>query len=570
MARRTQSSRTLRALLVISLAGLFECQSDRTSESVSFPPTTRPIGKVISPDEDHRPRPTADLLAGLGCSTASIPDEYWLPPNTSASELPAEQVPISLESILQLALTDTSILRNLGGRLVSDPRSATGVFDPAITATDPNFGIEAALAQFDANLSASFNHANNDDVFNNSILGGGATEVVQDLTTSDLVLQKVGATGTQYRLRNNVVYDSNNNPFSAFPSSYSAFLEAQMRQGGSGSRISQYFLFQERLLTALNGVSRSNTPGVLQAESNLRRLLGLPQNDGRLIRPDDDPVMTETVYDWYSMVGQAMENRIELKQQAYQVRKRELELLASRNFTLPRLDAVAAFRNNGFGDDLTGGSGRFSSALKDMASGDHNEWELGMQLNIPIGFRQAYAGVRNDELKLMREKAILLEQQKQIIHELGSAVRQTNQTYASMQLAYNRVKAARDVVAAREAAFQADTVPLNFLLEGQRRLAEAEIEYYRSPNRFPAGQRSPQTPIRPTIGQSYDLPRRRRTVHRFRNASFPMAPLASVSAIRLPDSITQSTCRYRLTLNLDLFAQDPRHHRIFGLLIVAE
>ena len=102
-------------------------------------------------------------------------------------------------------------------------------YDPAIQATDPIFGVEAALAEFDANLSASINHANNDDVFNNSILGGGATEVVQDLTTANFAIQKNSAAGTAYTLRNNIVYDSNNNPTSTFPSSYTGFWEAEAR-----------------------------------------------------------------------------------------------------------------------------------------------------------------------------------------------------------------------------------------------------------------------------------------------------------------------------------------------------
>ena len=65
-----------------------------------------------------------------------------------------------------------------------------------------------------------------------------------------------------------------------------------------------------------------------------------------------------------------------------------------------------------------------------MASGEHNEWEMGLQLNVPIGFRQASSGVRNSELKLFRERAVLDEQEKQIIHDLGSAVRQTQQYHA--------------------------------------------------------------------------------------------------------------------------------------------
>ena len=502
--------------------------------------------------------------------------EYALPPLTSADELPPK-LNVTVDEVIQLALNNTKILRSLNAQILSNPRGAAGVFDPAINATDPIFGIEAALSAFDANLSASLNHANNDNVFNNSILGGGATEVVQDLTTANLLLQKTGATGTQYSLQSNLIYDSNDNIASTFPSSYSGFWEAQVRHPllqGNGvdfnriagpnatpgfrntsgvliSRINndisiaqfeqnlrefvnevitsywnlqiayrefdaskgardasletwntvkarfdndlpggeadkeaqareQYYSFEQQLITALNGEARNGRTGILQAEANLRRLIGLPQNDGRLLRPTDEPAATETIYDWGSLVNTALDRRVEVRQQLWQVKRRELELLASRNFLLPRLDAVATYRNNGFGDDLIGGGGRFSSALSDLASGDHNEWELGVQLNVPVGYRQASTGVRNAQLQLFRENAILDEQEKQIIHELGTAVRQSRQFEAAIDFAYNRVAAARDTVDSRQAAFEADTVPLDLLLESQSRLAQAETSYYQT------------------------------------------------------------------------------------------
>ncbi len=502
--------------------------------------------------------------------------EFSLPPLTSADALPPA-FNISLDEALQTALGNTSVLRSLGAQVLRNPQSTAAIQDPSINATDPIFGVEAALAQFDAQLAASLNHSNNDDVFNNSILGGGATEVVQDLSTADLSLSKTAATGTRYSVRSNVRYDNNDNPTSTFPSSYSSFWEAQARQpllqgrgldfnriagptarpgfrntsgvlisrvnhdisiaqfeqavrgfvdetlssywdlyfayrnfesakrardvsletwntvktlydndlpGGEADKEAQsreqYYIFQQQVITALNGDPRAGVVGVLQAEANLRRMLGMPQNDGRLLRPADEPIGAKAVYDWTALVNQSLDSRVELRQQMWRVKRTELELLASRNFMLPRLDAVATFRNNGFGDDLTGGSGRFSSAVKDMASGDHNEWEMGLQLNVPIGFRQAASGVRNSELKLFRERAVLDEQEKQIIHDLGTAVRQTQQYDAAVELAYNRLDASLDTAKSREVAFEADAVPLDLLLEAQRRVFEAQTAYHRA------------------------------------------------------------------------------------------
>ena len=110
--------------------------------------------------------------------------------------------------------------------------------------------------------------------------------------------------------------------------------------------------------------------------------------------------------------------------------------MAARNFTLPRLDAVATYRNNGFGDDLWGGgNGPFAAACDNAHDGDYDEWEFGLQMNVPLGYRQASAGVRNSELRLERERRVLEEQQKQILFELGNAIRRSDQSFASVQVA---------------------------------------------------------------------------------------------------------------------------------------
>ena len=53
--------------------------------------------------------------------------------------------------------------------------------------------------------------------------------------------------------------------------------EAQARE--------QLFELQGRLLAAINGDRQIGQVGILQAEADLRRLLNLPQSDGRLIVP---------------------------------------------------------------------------------------------------------------------------------------------------------------------------------------------------------------------------------------------------------------------------------------------
>ena len=50
----------------------------------------------------------------------------------------------------------------------------------------------------------------------------------------------------------------------------------------------------------------------------------------------------------------------------------------------------------------------------------------------------------------------------------------------AVELAYNRLDASVDTAKSREAAFEADAVPLDLLLEAQRRVFEAQTAYHRA------------------------------------------------------------------------------------------
>jgi outer membrane protein TolC len=267
--------------------------------------------------------------------------------------------------------------------------------------------------------------------------------------------------------------------------------------GGEADKEAQvrelFFLFEVQVESALNGDPRRGITGVLQAEANLRRLLGLPQSDERFIRPSDQPIDAKLNFDWNRLVEFALDRRIELRTQRWRIKRRELEYIAAKNFLLPRLDAVLRWRNNGFGDDLLGGgAGRFASAGKDYFSGDHQELEFGVQLNAPLGFRQAHAAVKNAELTLIRDRAILEEQQQQVLFGLGNAIRRLDQGYTGMQLAYNRMLAAQETVDARLVTFEADAKAANELLDAQQRLAEAQTEFFRLQSDYLTAQISVQ------------------------------------------------------------------------------
>ncbi len=253
--------------------------------------------------------------------------------------------------------------------------------------------------------------------------------------------------------------------------------EAQARE--------QYFLFRAQV---------ENSLGLLYtAESRLRYMMGLAPTDGRLIRPADEPTTAEVQFDWHEILPEALTRSVEVRRQKWVVKQNELKLQASRNYLLPRLDAQALYRWRGFGDDLVNYNGqafnanavgsnsnRGSGAWNTLWNGQYQEWQLGLNLTVPIGFRLAMAGVRNAELVLAQSRALLQDQELELVHVLTNAIRDLDRNYQVSQTTFNRRVAAAKQVEAVKAGYDAGTVTLDMLLDAQRRLADAEIAYYRA------------------------------------------------------------------------------------------
>ncbi|MBI2477754.1 MAG: TolC family protein [Planctomycetia bacterium] len=271
------------------------------------------------------------------------------------------------------------------------------------------------------------------------------------------------------------------------------------RRGGEAEKEAQareqYYRLEEEVQNALAGRPsdnfRTNTlrgsGGVQTNERRLRRLMGILASDGRLIRPAQEPTMARVVFDWEELLVESLNRRVELRRQKWKVKRRELELAASRNFLLPRVDAVGRYRFRGLGEHLINSQRqdhRFENAYQDLTTGDFQEWQFGLEVEMPVGYRQGNASVRNAELQLNRERAILAEQEKQVVHELTDAVAEVDRAYEVSQTSYNRRVAAKQHLDALASVYQdADegekTRLLDLLLDAQRRLADAETTYYR-------------------------------------------------------------------------------------------
>jgi outer membrane protein TolC len=278
--------------------------------------------------------------------------------------------------------------------------------------------------------------------------------------------------------------------------------ERNQQVGGSRSEVAQaeeqYFRLQADVQDAITGrlLEKSNanvfrgTGGVLYYERRLRRAIGLPASDGRLLRPVSEPSMAQVTYDWDELAQEALVRRVELRQQKWDITRLAMELSAARNYLKPRLDAVARYRFRGLGHDLLdpdrSGPNSFDSAYRSMTTGEFQEWGLGVELVVPIGYRTGHAAVRNAELQLARARAILREQEQEVLSDLTAAVAELDRAYLLMRTNYNRRTAAHELVASLELlrdqnddeANEANI--LSRLLDAQLKAADADTRFFRA------------------------------------------------------------------------------------------
>lgn len=248
--------------------------------------------------------------------------------------------------------------------------------------------------------------------------------------------------------------------------------EAQARQ--------QYYNFETQVQSALTGVLNGQL-GVVGAERNLRRLLGLPVNTGEMIRPASDPTTAPVIFDWQESQLQSLARRVELRRQKWTIRQRELEFLAAKQLNRWQVDLVGQYSFKGFGDNLFGSRDRSNgSAVADFFAGDLDDWQLGLEVNGAIGNRQGHLAIRNAELNLRREKAILKEQQRQILHDLGAAFVEVDRAFQSMKSTANNRIAVQEELEPKQKRVEAGQDQIFFLLDAQQRAATAESSLHRS------------------------------------------------------------------------------------------
>lgn len=451
---------------------------------------------------------------------------------------------LSLQDAVLMAIANNKMIRTRGeflngGTLLRNPTNAPSVYDPALRETGflfGNRGVEAALADFDAQFTTSLLFGSSQNVQNNGGFINPGFVLQNDTAQFTSQLQKQFANGGTVAVSHNWNYLNTNSPAPLlYPSSYNGlagFSYTQPLWAGSGvdytriagpprqglggllgvnqgvtiSRINVdisladfelaviqmvkdvedlywelYLTYrqydaevetQKKALTAWEAIEQKrrvqarggeafaealgrksyleirarveeSLASIYSTENQLRRLLGLPVSDGRLIRPSDSPLQAEYVVNWDAALLDSLMRRPELRRQKWQIKSLELQRMAAESVVNPQLNFVSSYQLNGFGDDLWSyDTSGYNSAYGSLTRGEQSSWTLGFQFAMPIGFRQARSQLRNIELQLIKAKAALATQEQDISHELADAVQRIDAAYMIAKTQFDRVIAA--------------------------------------------------------------------------------------------------------------------------------
>ena len=568
-----RSIRWINALMVCGV--LVGCRSPKTIHYLGEADLQHYKDKTLAVEYSNVDQPTPQEVV------------YSLKPHTLRDRTTDEIWNLSLAEAIQTAVTNNKMIRTRSNPQLS--QNSPSIYDPALRETGFLFGsrgVEAALADFDANITSAITWGHNEQYANNKFLPNFVNNNDNGAFTSQIAKQF--ANGGSFAVNHNWNYLGTNSPNALFPSSYSGLIQAQYVQplwAGAGveytriagptrsgfgaitgvsqgvsiarinvdisvadfeaavtlmlkdvedlywelylayrqydadeaNRLKSHALWQKVQVMRQIGMganliaeaqvsenyfdARARAETALSelyiVENQFRRMLGLPVNDGKIIRPADDPIEAEFVVNWESTLLEALSRRIELRRQKWQIKSLELQRIAAENVTNPRLDLVSSYQVNGFGDKLLSQSSAdgvtaagYNSAYSTMTRGDLTGWNLGLQFSMPLGFRQARAQLHNTELQLVKARATLSAQELDISHELAEAIQRIDATYIIAQTQLDRKVASAKRMAAYktiddlggESGLRFDPNKtlndLDLRLRAQNSNAAAEIAYF--------------------------------------------------------------------------------------------
>ena len=183
---------------------------------------------------------------------------------------------------------------------------------------------------------------------------------------------------------------------------------------------------------------------VLESERQLRGLMGLRSDDGTRLVPIDEPTLAQYTPDFNEAANEAIALRPELLIARADLKFRQLDILLQKNLRRPDLRTFTQYDVAGLGTRLGGNTQNFNpttgaftpgNAFGSLADNRFNSWTLGFRFDMPLGFRDANALVRQAQLNLTKSYVQLRDVELKTVEFLISQYRRLIQTHVAITYA---------------------------------------------------------------------------------------------------------------------------------------
>jgi outer membrane protein TolC len=215
---------------------------------------------------------------------------------------------------------------------------------------------------------------------------------------------------------------------------------------------------------------------VLEAERNLRGLLGMKPADETRIVPSDSPTLAPYRPDWETALQEALVLRPELVIAREQIKATQMHLIDQKNRLLPDVRFTATYNVNGIGDRLDGAPP--DNALQNMASDHFNSWTIGLRGQYQIGNRDANAGLRLARLQLAQAYWSLRTDEDKVTRYLALQYRHIKEFQEQLSMNLSAMTAYNNELNVRIQRIKAGTDTPDVTLQAIRFGAAAMVSYY--------------------------------------------------------------------------------------------
>jgi len=228
------------------------------------------------------------------------------------------------------------------------------------------------------------------------------------------------------------------------------------------SREERVLVAQRSMLDNENFLKQLVTDEVFRVLETRLTISSLPALPGFRANPEED-------------FPKAFKLRPDYRQALLELQKRQINVVFSRNQTLPRLDLVASFGINGIDTSLSDSIQRATGqATNNLA------WSAGLIGSLPIPNRDAAGKLQADKLEIARSLVELKRLEQAILVEADNAAGQIETTRKRIEASGVALDFSRKTLEAAQARLASGTSTTFEVLQFQRDLATAEINELRA------------------------------------------------------------------------------------------